>query len=399
MSEVLNNGKLPGVVLVIGSGALGVESTSDGIAGMIVESYAVAGLAMGVAKAVFSANDAAVLGFTAAQDAATDLWAWRHIAHFYDTASEGAELWVMPVPEGTSLADMVAADGDYAPKLLEAAGGKVRLLAVAASSEPEAPDYSQGLEAEVYEAMTAAQAMAVASAERMAPVRIILPGNRMSADIGALRDLRQEACPRVQIFVGSSRADGYADVGLLLGRYAAEPVQRNPGRVLSGSLPITAAYLTTGQAVSAYLTALGELHERGYVALRNYTGRSGFFVTDDPTCTATTDDYRSFARGRVMDKAVLIAYAVYTDYVLDEIAVNDAGEMDAGRLKALQSRMEGAINQAMTAQGEISSVSVAIDAKQDVLTTGRVEATMELVPVGYLKKISVTMGFLNPYNA
>lgn len=396
MSEELNNSALPGVVIVIGNGALGTVSTDDSIAGMVLESYATA-IAFGSAKVIYSRAEAEALGITSAKDSQYHMNVYGHISKFFAVAGDGSELWLMLAAQGTSLSALADPNGPFAPELLALANGRIRLLGIGHSTEPTNHDYSEGLEADTYLAMAYAQAAAQASAVQMSPVRVVIGGNRLG-DVGNLRDLKQEACPRVQILVGASSPGRVADVGLLLGRYAADPVQRNPGRVASGSLPLSAAYLTNGSQVLAQNLGIATVHEKGYVGIRNFVGRSGFYFTDDPTCTATTDDYRSFARGRVMDKAVLIAYQVYTGYVLDEISVNDNGEMDAGRVKELQSKIETAINQAMTSQGEISAVSVNIPTVQDVATTGILNVYIDVSPVGYLKKIRVTIGFANSNN-
>jgi len=184
-------------------------------------------------------------------------------------------------------------------------------------------------------------------------------------------------------------------LGLAIGRLAAVPVQRNLGRVKNGALAISTAFIGTAE-LSTVEGTIGAIHDKGFITLRRYVGKAGYYWTDDPTATAATDDYNSVARGRVIDKAISIAYATFVEEVLDEVQIDSAGKIETSRAKYYQTIIETAINTAMTAEGEISSVDALVDPAQNVLSTGQICVELRIVPVGYAKTILVKLGFNNP---
>jgi hypothetical protein len=113
-------------------------------------------------------------------------------------------------------------------------------------------------------------------------------------------------------------------------------------------------------------------------------------------CTATTDDYGMLARGRVIDKAHILAYTTFVQEVDDEIPVNADGTLDAGFCKWLQQQIVNQISNTMTANKEISSVSCFIDPVQNILSTNQLNVVLTITPVGYATNISINLGFANP---
>ena len=79
--------------------------------------------------------------------------------------------------------------------------------------------------------------------------------------------------------------------------------------------------------------------------------------------------------------------------------MNTDGTMQAPVLKSWQADVENAVNQEMTAAGELSVVDGSgcacyIDPTQNVLSTSKVEATLRVRPFGYARDIIVNLGFL-----
>lgn len=395
---------LPGVNINLLNNQLGrVQPTADGVAGLILTGIAVAGkINLLEPKQIFTTEDAKALGLDAQYDTANSLQVWRHISEFYAQAGEGSELWIVLVAETTTMADMADVSGNVAPALLDAADGRIRLLGIT-----RVPDgtytatYTAGLDDDVITAMGNAHALAQAYADLYAPVRVVVEGRDYQGVLGDLDDLHQQTNNRVQGIIGNTLADTSAAVGFLLGKYAGIAVQRNPGRVKDGDLNIQQAYLSDGNPIGDI--SAGEqdaLHDKGWVFMRKYQGKAGFYFTDDPTAVALSDDYSSFARGRVIDKALVIAYTTYVEELLDDIEINpDTGQMPAAVVKSYQAAIENAININMTANGEISGVQCTIDPTQNVLATDKVAVTLLITPRGYSKHIEVDLGFSNPANS
>jgi hypothetical protein len=384
---------LPKVAITLGNGNLGASvATDDGVAGLVLTGVATAGLPLGTPKVIFSLSEAQDLGILATGGNAN---AYRHIREFYDMAGEGAELYIMTVADTvtlTQMADLTNATG--ATKLLDAAQGRIRLLGL--TRNPAAsyiPGLTDGLDKDSLDAITKAQQLALAYGAQYKPVRVLIEGRKLdTTNLATLKDLRTYTANHAGVVIGSTTNDGSASVGLVLGRAASIPVQRNIGRVKDGALPILSAYVNTTKAED--LTSGDLLHDKGYIFLRTFVGRSGYYLNDDPMCAPVTDDYSQLALGRVIDKATMIAYQTYVEELNDEITIDESGKISIPVIKYLQNKIESAVNLAMV--DEISSFSAYIDADQNVLSTGKLTVKAAIVPMGYTKTIEVLLGFTNP---
>jgi hypothetical protein len=383
---------LPKVAITLGNGNLGrTAATDDGVAGLVLTGVATNQLGLAVPTVLFSLSDAEQLGIT---DGGANTYAYRHIKEFYDIAGEGAELYIMLVENTVTLpqiADVTNANG--AVKLLDAANGRVRLLGLTFTP----PDLylapaGEGMDKNVLDAVTKAQQLAQTYTEQFKPVRILLEANEVDIDHPEkLKDLRSFTANRVGIVLAGTYYDS-PSVGLVIGRAASIPVQRNLGRVKDGALPIVNAYIGTKKIED--ISALELLHAKGYIFFRTFVGRSGYYLNDDPMCAPVTDDYSQLAMGRVIDKAITLCYNTYVEELNDEVAIDADGKLSVPVVKYLQSRIETAVNTAMA--DEISSFTAFVDANQNVLSTGKITVKATIVPVGYTKTIEVLLGFTNP---
>lgn len=390
---------LPKVTIEIQNGGLGqTTQTNDGIVGLLLQGPAADELEVLTPVLITSLQGAADLGIDADYDTDNTVNVYRQLKEFYDEAGEGAQLYIMLINNAIDIETMLdVAEADYAVKLLDYAQGKIRILGVvrnpAAEYEPVTDTHE--IDADVIAALTTGHALAEAYQNEFNPFRIILPGYAYTGDAGGLVDLKTFDKNRCAIIIGGSQADVNA-VGLLCGRLASDPVQRNAGRVKSGSLNITEAFI----GAEAYIDAQGDvepIHDKGFISLQQYPRKAGFYFTDDPTATADTDDYNTISRGRVIDKAIILAYDTYINEIKDEVLIDPAtGRIQTVQAKAYQALIENAINTAMTANQEISGVTAFVDPAQNVLATGEICVELRIVPVGYAKQIIVKLGFSNP---
>jgi hypothetical protein len=394
---------LPGVNITVLNGALGsVPGTADGIAGMILSGVAVADkIALNEPKQIFSLAEAVALGLDEAYDTANETDVYFQIKQFYSEAGTGAELWIIIVADTVTMAEMAdITEVDNAVKLLNSANGTIRLLGI--SRVPGAAyvaTITDGLDADVWSALTKAQALAASYADNMRPVRVVLAGRQWSGVAGDLADLTERTDNRVMVTLcGQASGIEDANIGIVLGRLAAIPVQRKISRVRSGALQLTAAYMTDGATVESHESALGSIHDKGYVIFRKFEGKAGYFFSSDHMATADTDDYKYFARGRVIDKVVLLAYDTFVNEVDEDIEINADGTLPASYLKSLQGDIEKIINTSMVAEGELSSVICTIDPTQNVLSTDKLSVSIQAIPQGYTSTIDIEIGFSNPLN-
>ncbi len=389
---------LPEVIVIVKNGGLGgVTALKDGIAGMIVSGTAAPSVdwALGVPKQFFSIDEVKDAGLNAEYDTANTTNAYKQVSDFYKVAGDGAELWVMVAAKTETMEDICDAANDYAKLLLDAAGGSIRLLGVC--RVPDAlfvPTYVGGIDDDVLAALANLEALAESRAGLMEPFVGIVEGRDFQGDAGAIEDLKGLGFNRVAGVVCGDKADNSAGVGLLLGRLAADHVMRKPGRVKTGAIPIAAGYFSDGTKVTRGVA--DTLDTKGWIVMTPYPQRSGLYWGVDNTCSSADDDFSTIVNRRVIDKAMLVAYDTYITEIMDEIALDEDGKLDPGVVKYYEGKITNAINNLMTGNGEISSMSAFIDPAQNILSTGKLVVKLSIVPVGYAKTIQVNLGFTNP---
>ena len=382
---------LPGVKIIINTSGIGsVQRTADGIAGMLVgtETDSNGNLPFNDVKQIFSLKDAENLGITETATEET----WRNIKQFYDIAGEGAELWVKLFDIQKLKKDVFDLTNGEAKELLQVSQGRVKILGIQAGQN-ESGDISTI----IGDIVGAAQSFADWAASRIMPIRILV-GAEISNDFQYWPDLKQYTARNVGIVVYGLHGYLYSDIGYALGRLASIPVQRNIGRVKDGPFTYEQLYIN-GQKVEKITDQFEALHDKGYIFPIKYEKKAGYYFNDDHTCVSDTDDFSILAHGRVIDKAIILAYLTYLEEVKDEVDYNKDGTLKASYVKALQSKIEKVINKTMTSKREISAVKVMIDPTQNVSQTNDLDVSLQILPVGYAKYINVTLGMTNVLNS
>jgi hypothetical protein len=400
---------LPNVKINQLNGGLGRASANlDGVAALVVGAAAPTGTGAAVIGTAFTLNslaEALALGITPDYDLLNSVRVYGHIADFYQEG-DGAELRVLLVPRATTMAQMLDKSLAFAAPLLREAAGRIKLLAVARNPAPgePAPTILDGLDADVTAAIDKARELRQAEFEQYRYASFIVEGRSFSGNTASVKDLRAADGPkanRVSVCLAAEPTmsvlyPGYAAVGLLLGRAARVPVQRNVGRVKSGAVTgVLSAGLSNGLALSAYTeTQLTTLNDKGYIFLRKHVGKDGYFFNDDHTATVLSDDYSGLARGRVMDKASALVREVYVENVLDEIDVDpNTGRLQPSVVKSYQRAAEETIENNMQTAGAISGVAVIVDADQDVLSTDTLTTEIRIVPKGTARFIVANLQY------
>ena len=332
---------------------------------------------------------------------------YKMVQEFYQEAEEGTPVVIYAVAKTTKMTDLCDKDSGALRGLLQSQKGALRGLIIARDPDAEEVEATEGLDPDVFTALTKAQALAEwATTDLYAPIFIALEG-RSYKDASSLKDLKDGEDNRVCIIIGDTVKDSDgAAMGLFAGRVAISPVQRNIGRVRDGSLYPDVMYLGSNP-VEDSMDDIAAIYDKGYITPRTYVGRSGYFFTDDRLCVKDTDDYAHLANRRVIDKAYRIAYNTILDFLLDEVYVNQDGTMQTGVLKSWQSTVESAINAQMTAKGELSADTSAgesgatcyIDPTQNVLATSTINMTLKVRPYGYARNVVMELGFSVQTNA
>ncbi|WP_264520388.1 DUF2586 family protein [Flavobacterium sp. N1994] len=362
------------------------------IPGLVITGATVSGankVTAGTSYQIFSLQEAVNLGI---EETGTNAFAYKHIAAFYEKAKKGAELWFMVVTAATTMEDMADIENPFAQKLLADSQGKVRVLGIIKKSGTT-ETISNGVDADVDLAVIKAQALASDYSSRYYPVRIIISGNKFNGNVADLKDYTTTENEKVAILLANNDGSKEGSIGMLLGRLASDPVQRKISRVKNGAVEPTAAYFTNGEKVETLDTAWNAIDNKGYIFLRSFANRSGYYFTSDRTLTKPDNDFKSLARGLVMDKAVLITYGVLVDELSDEVLAAANGTIHPAIIKTWQHNIENNLDQLMVQTKELSGAKAKIDANQAVLQTDNINVELRLLPVGYSDFITVNIGF------
>ncbi len=388
------------VNITLADGQLGATlQTNDGVTGIVITGTTeTGGYVQGTPILVTSMAEVTTAGITAAGNP----FAIKQLQEFYNQAGDGAELYVMLVPPTLTVAQMADnTNANGAKKLLDFAAGQIKVLGLLSDDAAIAGGggtitVTNGLNADVYTAASNMKVMAQAYFAAEKPFRCVIGGTNYSGVASSLtNETSGTTNNRTAIIIGDTASGVSACVGLLLGVVSSIPVQRKISRVRTGSLTNTEAYLGTTALESTGGDAT-VISSKGFITFTTYPNVSGYFFSGDPVLTATTDDYCKLARGRVIDKAHVLAYTTFVQEVDDEVPVNTDGTLDSGFCKWLSQQIVNQINNTMTANKEISGVSCFIDPNQNILSTNTLAVVLKVTPVGYATNIEITLGFQNP---
>jgi hypothetical protein len=396
------------VKISLANGAMGgLIATGDSISGLVISiATAPSGLALNTPKAIFSLSDAEGLGITQALFPKQ----WEQIREYYQafnfiTGSDSNELWIMLVADSVSLATVADnATTNGAKKLLNAANGRVKLLGLSrVPASGYSPTVTNGIDGDAYLAATAAQTLATTFATAQMPVRVLIEARSFTyANVGSLTDLRTLTNNRVGLVIwnsGNLTDTAAASIGFTLGLAAGMDVQRNIGRLANGALPLTTTPKNGDTGVGDMIGSWDAVHDKGYIFLLQYAGRTGYFINDDNMATALTDDYASLSRGRTIDKIQRLTYDALLDFLKTDVDVIDGGKLHPAVIATISAKVEKrvqdncATNISMDDKTKKPAFRCYIDPEQNVLSASKLYVKMRARPKGMLKDIDASLGY------
>lgn len=390
---------LPRVQINFQNGALKqITASADGVLGFVLSGTAVAGkFALSTAYTLYSLTDLDALGVTSDNNALI----YKTIKEFYAEAGEGTEAWLMAFPNTMLPSAMLDVTQSNAKTLLAASNGRIKGLLV--SRQPDVsytPTITDGMDADVTLAIANAQALAVnATTVNYAPIFVIVEGYAYSGDPTDLTDLTMMTNNYVGVLIGDTVSGSKnAAVGIIGGRIAKIGVQENIGKVVTGALASITMFIG---ALPVEQADVESLNNKGFISFRTFTGRSGYFLTDDHLATADSDDYSHLTARRTGNKAYRILYNTSLDMLLQEFPVNADGTLQAAIAKSWETEYKQDIALQMTANGELSGVDgdngvlVQVDTTNNVVSTSQVNVTARVRPFGYARYVNVNLGFTN----
>ena len=392
---------LPNVNIVLGNGNIGsVTLSDDGICGLILTGTSVADkLELNKVYVLSSTLDLPRLGI----EAETNPLLHKDILAFYTAAGEGAELHLLVVSEATTLTQICSNEADSPlKKLINSAAGRIRMVGINRNTPAEyTPTKEKGLDKDVTTAIAAAHVVAEGFLPSIAPFRILIPAIGWDGTTDSIYQPRESSYNRVGVILASDGKFGTsklysAAIGQVLGRAAKISVHQNIGRVRDGAIAVK-GFLTDGKTPEEHFSEWNLLNDAGYIFYRAFVGKNGYYLNGDAMAAPTTDDYCYLSAGRVIDKAMVIAYKTYIDDILDNINIDsDKGTISVTACKSFEASIIRSVNTNMS--GEISGFTAYIDPNQNVLANGTLVITCKIVPLGTMREITVNLSFNNPSN-
>jgi hypothetical protein len=181
---------------------------------------------------------------------------------------------------------------------------------------------------------------------------------------------------------------------LWAGRRAARPAQEDVGRVASGPLVGVVRlhrdeYVTPGLDAARFTTA------------RTYPAYAGYFLTQGRIMAPPGSDFELDQYRSVMDLACTVAYQAGLRFVNESIQVDPAtgniADRDAKKVEAyIRGMLATALKGKVSEMDGVPAVRVTVDRTENILSSRRLPVEIAVVPLGYAKYISVTIGFENP---
>lgn len=338
----------PNITIALQNGNLGLTGPSEnGISVLIVAAPVAPTSGYGVAKLIRTKAEASL---EYVQSGNADVLEAINEG-FFAEAAEGTKLYCVAFAQATTLTDM--ADEANAGIGLEAAGGTARLLALMKFPSPGyTPTITNGMDADVHTAATALQALSETWLAKKKPFRFIIPAFAYTNATDA-KDYSAQALRNGSIVIGKIGTNHGQALTTVLGRLAKISPQRNAGRVKEGSLNIpTTENVTIAGVAPDFVdeSALDTLHTKRYITFEKNQIAAGYILNDDNTLVATADDYNNLRNGRVIDNAVRVAYASYYEELKDDVEVDENGFLDKVVEKALETKIQTAIDKQMRGQ-------------------------------------------------
>jgi hypothetical protein len=117
----------------------------------------------------------------------------------------------------------------------------------------------------------------------------------------------------------------------------------------------------------------------------------GFFQCQEPLLSAPGSQFTEIVVGNVVDIACDIGYASGVDLVSDNLVTQTNGTLDPSELSHINGDLQSDLNEGLTQNGWVSSVTGTASPSANVLATGNVPITVVVTPNAQVNSISETI--------
>lgn len=198
-------------------------------------------------------------------------------------------------------------------------------------------------------------------------------------------------------FLYATYGKSITTLGATLGAYALAKVSEDIAWVekfnMSNGTELDVPAIANGALIRDQTEGLlGALQDKAYNFLRTFVGVAGSYHNESRTAIAITSDYAYAENVRTIQKATRGVYTSMIPALNSPITLNSDGTLSDVSLEYFTTLAERNLFQ-MERDGEISAFQVAINATQNVLSTGKLVVAISIVPIGVARNIIVNIGF------
>jgi hypothetical protein len=400
---------LPNIDIQFVNNGTAVAPLADGLFGVIGQCASGPNLDHYTNYTITKMADLAALGII---DTVDDHTVYKFFKEFYSTASEGTKVILMVIPRADKMSDQfdVLAGETFSKAALMMSNSQDLIRGIFCVYNPSLPGVIVNqLDTDCTLLSTKAQLFCENyTSVNKSPVWVLSEAYNFQGNVGALPLLSNGTSNRFGFVIGDleqrtgTTLQKGASIGLVAGRLATIPVQRNPGRKKDGALTEAQVYIVDDKVEESDIAGI---HDKGYITFRTFPKKSGYYLTDCPLATAVSDDYHYLTARRVVDKAFIIVYDDLSEELLNDIPVTNTGTIDPIFAKTLEGRISQKIFLQMGLTGEISvdasnandkGCVVEIDLTHPVAATSKIKFNkLQVRPKGYIRFVDVPLGVVD----
>ncbi len=190
--------------------------------------------------------------------------------------------------------------------------------------------------------------------------------------------------------------------GAALGTESAAKVSQSIGEVRAfnisdGNEIETTQFMASG--FNDYLTLLAsspntldQLNDYGYVYARKFLNKTGSYWVGGNCAVSVTSDYAYRENVRTIDKAVRGVYKSILPLLNSSLILNGDGTLSEQAIADFTENSSSPLEQ-MQRDAELSAFGVSVSRTEVVSSTSNIPITIQIVPIGIARTISITIGF------
>jgi Protein of unknown function (DUF2586) len=185
-------------------------------------------------------------------------------------------------------------------------------------------------------------------------------------------------------------------------RDAGVAIQVDLGRVSDGALPnlvLPTKADTFGAGTCFYHdeSLNPGLDAARFLSAWQIVGLPGVFIMNPNLMAPPGSDFNWLQHGHVIDAMSVICYGYFVKALSSSVRVSaKTGFILPQDALRLQNECNGLLLNQLTNPGAVSSATVTVSQTDNILSTASLTVSGQIVPLGYLKAINVTLSFLNP---